>query len=256
MIRQSGYTQDVGKEEALTTFNNQSGKFTTNGSYIFAFDINGTTLAMPFFPDKIGTNEGNLSDINGVSIGGEKLIVAGEGGGFWYYVFNNPDAGGKPELKVSYIRPVNETWVLGTGAYLSDMQVNFSSVNRENLVTKVHKAAELVQNEGREDAINEFNNPNSTFSDPGMFIFAFDRNGTLLANPYLPGIVGVNRLNDQDPYGKLPVRQLIANAENGGGFTYYFFADPDSDYAIRLKLAYTELAGEDLIVGAGIYSDS
>ncbi|MFH0968838.1 MAG: cache domain-containing protein [Methanobacteriota archaeon] len=71
--------------------------------------------------------------------------------------------------------------------------------------------------------------------------------------PYLPGLVGMDRMNDQDPYGKYQVRQLIANAENGGGFTYYFFADPGSDYAIRLKLGYSELADDDLIVGAGIF---
>lgn len=249
------YTRDVGKEDALKTFNNQSGQFTTDRTYIFAFDMNGTTLALPFFPEMVGVSQGNLTDVNGVSIGGEKLMVAREGGGFWYYVFDNPDAGKKPEFKVSYIRPVDDNWVIGTGVYLSDIPVEFSAGNRENLVSRVHEAVAYVQENGREGAIREFNDPNGTFSDPNMFIFAFDRNGTLLANPYLPGLVGVNRLNDRDPYGKYPVRQLIADAEGGGGFTYYFFADPGSDYDIRLKLGYTELAADDLILGAGIFPD-
>ncbi len=250
------YAKQVGKEQALETFNDRAGPFTTNGSYIFAFDMNGTTLALPFLPEKIGTYEGNLTDTNGVSIGGEKLMVAADGGGFWYYVFDNPDAGRKPELKISYIQPVDDTWVIGSGMYLSNVPVEFSSDRREKLVTQVNSAVQYVSEVGRDESLLEFNRKNGSFSDPTQFIFEFDKNGTLLANPYLPGLVGVNRLKDQDPYGKYPVRQLIANAENGGGFSYYFFADPDSDYAIRLKLSYTEMADDGLIIGAGIFPDT
>jgi len=248
------YAQEVGKDKALEEFNNQTGLFTTNESYIFAFDMNGTTLAHPFYPEKIGTDESLFTDVNGVAIGGEKLMVAKNGGGFFYYVFNNPDADNTPEFKVSYIQPVDETWVIGTGRYLPDVSVDFSSEDKEKIVEQVHEAAEYLSENGKEDAISEFNNPDGTFSDPNMFVFAFDVNGTQLANPFLPGLVGQNRLNDQDPYGKYPVRQLIANAENGGGFTYYFFADPGSDYAIRLKLGYTEMAGDDMVIGSGILS--
>lgn len=249
------YAQDEGRDKALTEFNHMTGPFITNGSYIFAFDMNGTTLALPFLPEKIGTNERNLTDINGVSIGGEKLMVARNGGGFFYYVFSNPDADGKPELKISYIKPVDENWVIGTGTYLSYIPVDFNSEKQKQLVSKVREAASYVRDQGREEAIREFNDPNGTFSEPDMFIFAFDNNGTLLSNPYLPGLVGKNRLTDRDPYGKYPVSQLIANAENGGGFTYYFFADPGSEYRIRLKLGYSEMAANGIIVGAGIFPE-
>lgn len=248
------FAEKVGKVKAIDEFNNQSGSFTTNDSYIFAFDLNGTTLAHPFHPDKIGTNESTLIDVNGISIGGEKLMVAKEGGGFWYYVFDNPDLGNQPEFKASYIKTINNSWVIGTGRYLSDIPVNFSTENKENLITSVHDAVSFVNEHGKNAAIMEFNNPNGTFSNPEMFIFVFDLNGTLLANPYLPGLVGENRLNDQDPYGKYPVKQLIANAEHGGGYTYYFFSDPGSDYDIKLKLGYTELAGKDMVIGSGIFS--
>lgn len=248
------YAGDVGKEQAIATFNDPAGEFTTNGSYVFAFDMNGTTLAMPFHPDKVGVNETNLTDRNGVSIGREKIRVAREGGGFWYYVFNNPDAGNQPELKVSYIRPVDEDWVVGTGMYLSGVKAEFPAEDRDALVAIVKKAVLFVKEKGKDEAIREFNKPNGSFSDPKMFIFAFDKNGTLLANPYLPGLVGHDRTDDQDPYGAYPPRQLITNAENGGGFAYFFFADPAAGYAIRLKLGYTELA-DDLVVGAGIFAE-
>ncbi|HOW05600.1 hypothetical protein [Methanospirillum hungatei] len=52
------------------------------------------------------------------------------------------------------------------------------------------------------------------------------------------------------------MQHLITNGEQGVGYTYYFFADPDSDYEIRLKLGYTEKTEEELIIGAGIFPKS
>ncbi len=249
------YGEDVGKEEALFAFDDAEGEFATNGTYIFAFDMNGTTIALPFDQKKVGTDEANLTDINGVSIGGEKLTVARDGGGFWYYVYNNPKADNKPEFKVSYIQPVDEDWVVGTGIYLPDISVEFSPEHREKLVSQVWEARVFVEEKGIDEAIRTFNDREGAFSDPDLFVFAFDKDSTLLANPFLPGMIGVNRLFDRDPFGKYPVRQMITNAENGGGFTYYFSPDPDAGYQMRLKLGYTRMTDDGLIVGAGIFSD-
>lgn len=250
------YSGEVGSDAALAVFNNQTGQFTTNDTYIFGFDINGTTLAHPFHPDRIGINESSLTDPNNVSIGQEKLRIAKDGGGFLYYVYNDPDAGGKPELKISYVKPAGGSLVLGTGVYLQDIAASFQADSREKITSQVKKAVSYIREQGREAAIIEFNDPNGSFSDPHMFVFLMDTNGTLLANPFIPGLIGLNRLNDRDPYGKYPVQQFIRDAERGGGYSYYFFADPDAEYAIKLKLAYVEPAGDDLIVGSGIFSDT
>jgi signal transduction histidine kinase len=253
--RAANYTREVGKDEALVAFNNESGPFASGGPYIFAFDMNGTTLAMPFRQDLIGVNERNLTDINSVSIGEEKIRVAGHGGGFFYYVYNNPADSGKSEFKISYIEPAGTGWVTGAGIYLPDVQARFSEERRKLLVARVRDAVAEVHKTGRDAAISTFNNPDGPFSDRSMFIFAFDRNGTQLANPYLPGLLGLNRLADRDRYGSYPVQGLIEHATAGGGFTYYFFADPAVNYSIRLKLGYTEITGNDLVVGAGIFPD-
>jgi signal transduction histidine kinase len=249
------FAGERGRDESLAAFNNISSPFAANGTYIFAFDMNGTTLAMPFQQENLGKNERGLRDINGVSIGERKIALSKTGGGYFYYVYTNP-ASGKPAFKVSYVRPVDAQWVAGAGTYLPGVPAIFPQERRDKLVSRVGEAAAFVKAKGRDAAIREFNNPNGSFSQADMFVFAFDRNGTLLANPYLPGIVGVNRLSDRDPYGEYPVPYIIANAENGGGFLYYFFADPASNYSTRLKLGYSQAAGDNLIVGAGIFSDA
>jgi len=250
------YVQEHGEEDAVALFNDPSGPFVTNDTYVFAFDNTGTTLAMPFYPDTIGKNERDKVDVNGVLIGEEKLMVAADGGGFFYYVFENPHAQNASQFKVSFIHPVSDSLIVGAGMNLPDVHASFSEKRRVALISKVQKAAAFVQEHGKEAAIMEFNDPNGSFSDREMFVFAFDSNGTLLANPFLPGLVGQSRLQDRDPYGKYPVKQLIWNAKQGGGFTYYFFADPAFEYAVRLKLGYTEMAEDDLIVGAGIFPES
>lgn len=249
------YARNAGKEEALRTFNNISGTFSSGGTYIFAFDMNGTTLAMPFARDHIGINERNLTDINGVSIGEEKLRIAGKGGGYFYYVYNNPADGGKPQFKVSYVEPADSGWVLGAGMYLPEVPIRFPDEEKTRLVSLVKEAVAMVKDKGKNESISVFNTPGGKFSGRDMYIFVFDQNGTQLANPYMPGLIGQARLSDRDRYGSYPMQALISQANRGGGFTYYFFADPNANYTTRLKLGYTEPAGENLVVGSGIFPD-
>ena len=217
--------------------------------------MNGTALARPYDKQWIGVNATNVTDPNGIPIGEAKLTNAKKGGGYFYYIFNNSANAGKPEFKISYVEPVDSNWSVGTGIYLPSVPTSFSEGKRNELISHVNEAVEYVNENGRDAAVQEFSNPNGTFSRRDMFIYAFDENGTLLADPHLPGIVGVNRLTDRDPYGEYPVQNIVSNAENGGGFTYYFFADPANNYNVSLKLGYSRLAGDSLVVGAGIFPD-
>jgi len=147
-----------------------------------------------------------------ISIWERKIQLAQQGAGSFYCVYMDP-AKGTPAFTVSYVKPVDAGWVVGAVRYLTDVPAVFPQERRSQLVAQVREAAAYVRTNGREADLGEFNNPNETFSKPDMFIFAFDRNGTLLANPYLPGKVGLNRLSDRDPYGEYPVPYIHANAE-------------------------------------------
>ena len=245
------FAQQNGRGAALATFNNASGPFAAGGTYIFAFDMNGTTLAMPFEPDRIGRNERALTDSNGIAIGERKIALAEQGGGFFYYVFTDPSSG-KPAFKVSCVKPVDSGWAVGAGRYLPGVPAGFAPDQRDAMVARVNEAVTYVNANGRENAIRTFNDPAGRFSQPDRYIFAFDRDGTYRASPYFPGIVGTNRMASRDAYGEYHVPYIIANAEQGGGFMYYFSADPADDYRIKLKLTYSTMAGDDLVIGTGI----
>ncbi|NMB78217.1 MAG: histidine kinase [Methanomicrobiales archaeon] len=239
-----------GRGTALSLFNDPSGQFAADGNYIFAFAMNGTTLAMPFEPARIGKNERDLKDRNGVAIGERKIQLAGEGGGFFYYVFTDPKTQ-QPAFKVSFVRAVDAEWAVGAGAYLPDVPADFSPDARDRMVSHVGSALTFMKTHGKDEALRTFNDPDGAFSKKDMYIFVFDPDGTYLASPYLPGIVGSNRLTSRDPYGEYHVQAILDTAQAGGGFTYYFLEDPANDFRVSLKLAYVKTADNGLIVGTG-----
>lgn len=49
------FARESGKEKSLQAFNDPKGSFTRDGRYIFSYDYEGKTLALPYQPELIGT---------------------------------------------------------------------------------------------------------------------------------------------------------------------------------------------------------
>ncbi len=113
------YAKEKGKDRALKEFNDQNGIFFKGASYVFAYDINGKTLALPNQPNLIGTNRIDLMDPNGVKIIRDMIdqVESKEGRGFTYYIYPDPAENMTDRLKLSYIEKVDDNWWLGAGLY-------------------------------------------------------------------------------------------------------------------------------------------
>ena len=62
----AAYARARGREAALADFNNRTGPFASGDVYVYALDYNGTVLALPFQPEKVGTGYFNdARDSNG-----------------------------------------------------------------------------------------------------------------------------------------------------------------------------------------------
>lgn len=59
------YAHQNGKEKSLAEFSNTNGSFFRGELYIYAYDINGTTIAHPVNPEKIGVNRLGEKDAEG-----------------------------------------------------------------------------------------------------------------------------------------------------------------------------------------------
>jgi len=113
------FARENGKERSLEVFNDPVGDFTGDGRYIFAYDYEGLTLALPNQPELIGTTRIDAQDTNGVDFVQHAIDTAKMGNGFVYYVYPDLSRNMSPALKLSYVVDVDGTWFLGSGIYSS-----------------------------------------------------------------------------------------------------------------------------------------
>ncbi len=108
------YAQEHGKEAASAAFNYLAGPFADGGAYIFAYGMDGKTLALPYQPELIGSNRIGFEDRYGVKIIDWEIAAAQAGGGFVDVTYYNPDTG-SDGLKFCYVVPVDDGWFVGSG---------------------------------------------------------------------------------------------------------------------------------------------
>lgn len=114
------FVRESGKQKSLEVFNDPKGKFTKDGSYIFAYDYEGRTLALPYQPELVGTIRIDAQDPNGVDYVRQIMNAAQDGSGFAYYIYPHPSQDMIPRLKLSYAVNVDDSWLLGSGIYSQD----------------------------------------------------------------------------------------------------------------------------------------
>lgn len=230
-------------------------------SIFFAYDTNGTTLALPFQPEIIGTNRWNLTDANGTLFIQDLISTAKSGGGFVQYLYADPADNFTVKQKLSYVMMVNQSWILGAGIY--NPPENSSIVNagidpqvRESLKSFVGEAIDYANTSGKDAAIAKFNDQNGTFVRGNLYVYAFDYNGTTLALPYQPQLIGTDLSGLQDPYGVNYTKVEIFLAQQGGGFLFYHYYNPARNMTPEPKMSYVQKVDDTWWLGAGTYIEN
>jgi len=247
------FVLEQGQYKALEVFNDPKGKFVRGDLYIVAYDFNGTRLAHPFEPEKIGENALKVTDVNGIELLRNLRDAAERGSGFSYYVWPNPAHSNTEELKLTYALKVNEGLWLAAGVYLPGQAPIFGKEAGEDLVAFVERAKDYASNNTKDAALKAFNDSNGIFVKKDLYIWAYDFNGTTLAHPFRPDLVSKNNINLTDMNGVPIIKNMIMNAERGKGFLYYLWPNPTHDNKEEFKLAYVMKVNDNLWIGSGIY---
>ncbi|MDK2988532.1 MAG: two-component system, NarL family, sensor kinase [Methanoculleus sp.] len=120
--RGAAYGREQGSQAAFAEISNASGMFVDSaGHYLYAYDYNGTLLAHPHLQDSIGTSLIERQDPFGMENIRTLRDTAQSGGGFIVFVWPNPEQDDRDELKIGYVLPVDDTWWVGSGVYLSEI---------------------------------------------------------------------------------------------------------------------------------------
>ncbi|WP_165078018.1 cache domain-containing protein, partial [Methanogenium sp. MK-MG] len=250
----AAFAQQNEKSVALAAFNDPEGEFIDGELYIFAYDMNGTTLAHPYQPGIVGEDRVALADENGLEIMKSFVDLAARGGGYMYYTFPNPVEGYQKQLKLATIRPVDGDWFVGSGVYIPEMDVALNQTAIDTLVSRVKEAQAFALTSSaysKEEGI--FAAMNDKFGTGADYVFAYDMNGTCLSLPFQPEMAGRNRLNFTDSYGVEAVKLEIDAAQRGGGYVYVVYENPDTGNE-ELKFCYVLPVMDEYFVGSGVYA--
>ena len=248
------FAQRNGRDVACEAFSDPEGEFIDGERYIFAYDMNGTTLAHPYQPGIVGENRTALADENGFEIHKSCKDLAARGGGYIYFTYANPSEEYRKELKIAAIRPVDDTWYVGSGIYIPEMNIALNQTAIDALVSRVKEAQSFALTSSaysKEEGI--FPSMNEKFGTNADYIFAYDMNGTCLSLPFQPEMAGKDRLNFTDSYGVEAVKLEIDAAQRGGGYVYVVYENPDTGNE-ELKFCYVAPVFDEYFVGSGVYA--
>ncbi len=84
----------------------------------------------------------------------------------------------------------------------------------------VQQAIERYEAEGLDATVARHNDPGSV--DGQWYVFVIDADGTRIANPTTPDLIGTNAGDAVDINGKAYGTELVAATENGRWVDYYF----------------------------------
>jgi len=249
------FSLNNGRDEALKAFNDPRGMFVRGDLYIFAYDLNGTLLAHPYLHNLIGRNNLDLVDLNGVHIIKNLMEVAKRGGGFAYNVYPNPNKANQTGLKLLYVLKVDDNLLIGSGIYFPGQAPLFSFEDQRRLKVFVDEARDYALRNGKEKALQAFNDPAGEFVRGELYIFAYDFLGNVLSLPVQSNLVGTNRLEAKASNGVTFARDNLELARTGSGQTYYLYPNPQENMREDLKLSYTTKVDDSWWLAAGIYSN-
>ena len=111
-----------------------------------------------------------------------------------------------------------------------------------------HVAGQTTGHVWDED-LQEFSNPNGSFMQGDLYIYAYGYNGTTLAHPVNPETIGKIR---EGRIGEF-VRDMGAVVKNGSGFYRFTYINPAHNNTLEAKLGYGVQVEEDWWIGSGIY---
>ncbi|MCT4535750.1 cache domain-containing protein [Halodesulfovibrio sp.] len=92
--------------------------------------------------------------------------------------------------------------------------------------------------------------------DTDGYYFVYNTKGVNIAHPLHPEFINTNRLTHKDQNGHRYIADLANAAQNGGGYTTYWFSKPDKKIPLP-KLAYAQMIPDtDFWIATGIYIDT
>lgn len=129
------------------------------------------------------------------------------------------------------------------------------SATKEEVVAKVKQAAELVQTEGIDAAVEQIGDPEGQFVWKDSYVFLMDLDGKMLAHPIKPELTqSSNLLQVKDSEGKPLFVEFVSLAnQEGEGWVGYQWPKPGASEPSQKTTYIYRIKGTPYFAGAGVY---
>ena len=213
--------------------------------YVYVIDGNDRIVVQAANPALRGTRSSTLLDADGYPSGPVIEALADERGAWVDYTFANP-ASDSPQLKHAWVVR-RDGLIFGSGWY----EDGPSPIHEPGLYTQsfVKRAVQLHKALGRQAAIDRYNDPDS--ANGPWYVFIHDVDGTRVANPFRPDLLGSDAGAAIDVTGREYGAEMLAADENGA-WVSYVFTNPSQQFRYQQKHTWMVRSG-DLLFGSGWY---
>jgi len=126
------------------------------------------------------------------------------------------------------------------------------AASKDDAVAMVKKTVAAIKADGTEKAYAAINTPGSIFQDGEVYVVVLGADGTTLAHPINPKLIGKNMMEVQDVDGKFFTKDMVTRAQKEASFWYDFkFVNPATK-KIQVKDMYCEALAPTAVC-AGVY---
>jgi PAS domain S-box-containing protein len=202
-----------------------------NGCYGI-HSLEGIGVLCPCNPELEGRSILSGDDLRALEIATEMIETArGAGNGGCQFSGDSPDGDGEHREKISYFKLFKPYgWVIGTGLYLDDIEMQVKS-----------------------DFLEQVNS--ARYGKNGYF-FVSDRQGIVLAHGTQPEFINMDMHDITNSAGTVILQRLIeVVSSKEGGYAEYLWNKPGEDKEYH-KIAYVaDVPGWDCCLATGVYLD-
>lgn len=256
-VRQAADLVRKDGDNAFKVFAREKKRWVRGDQYIFVLNSDGIMLYNPVYPELVGHNLLDVTDLDGKKV--NRILFAEakrnypEGGWVHYHTSEPGDitAVWKTAYGMLVKGPRGKEYLVGSGLYNMKIEKEFA---RETVCA----AANLLRKKGKA-AFTVFDDRSSQFMYQGISIFVFTMKGQALFDPTqpnpaanVPGWKKRNMFDFRDAVGKYPVREMIEKLKTrNSAWVLYMWPKP-GEVKPSKKLTYVRkvnMDGQPVIVG-------
>ncbi|MCE3045469.1 cache domain-containing protein [Legionella sp. 16cNR16C] len=142
--------------------------------------------------------------------------------------------------------PYTFYFLLATLPAMNAFAMESLTIEEKKVINRVTKARILIETKGKKAALNAFQKNSSQ-------IFAIELDGTVLASPIHPEMIGTNQWLYKDDLGVLVVQEEIAKAKAGGGWLNARFRKNHLTGRYACRKLYILPIQNDFFIGSWYY---